>query len=246
MDMLARVRRYIDALAQRRGRTGEGDAHTEWLRRNAQERMDANRTDLFDAVRARFHQARYSLAARYVSDRIVLDVASGTGYGAGMLAREGGARTVYGLELDLDAVRYAVATYAASGIRFLQGSITDMPFRDGMFDCVTCFETLEHVPDEDRMLHEVHRVLKPGGLLIASTPNAWGATDHPYHVRDYTHESLSRSLGRFFIVETLFNQNSGCMGLVTNHGQAAGIVPTDDGNRDLAECFIVVARRAVS
>ncbi len=51
------------------------------------------------------------------------------------------------------------------GIRFPQPNAT--------FDYATTFTVLEHVPDDRAALREIHRVLKPGGLLILSVPNKW-------------------------------------------------------------------------
>ena len=47
-----------------------------------------------------------------------------------------------------------------------------LPFADGTFSSATALDVLEHVPDESRMLAELHRVLAPGGTLIAAVPAA--------------------------------------------------------------------------
>lgn len=52
-----------------------------------------------------------------------------------------------------------------------------IPFPDGSYDFVFCIEVLEHVPNPFGTLGEIHRVLKPGGVLILSVPN-------PYHVKE--------------------------------------------------------------
>lgn len=46
-----------------------------------------------------------------------------------------------------------------------------LPWADATFDVVVCNEIIEHIFDTDRLLEEMHRVLKPGGKLIISTPN---------------------------------------------------------------------------
>ena len=48
-----------------------------------------------------------------------------------------------------------------------------IPLADGAADVVTSFTVLEHVPDERAALAEMHRVLRPGGVLIVSVPNRW-------------------------------------------------------------------------
>lgn len=214
-----------------------------WLRANAQERMDAGRTDIFDSVRAEFHSARYQFATNYTRKANVLDVASGTGYGADILYREGEVKLVYGVEFDPGAVRYSTNRYGSGKVRFLNGDIMNLPFREGMFDVVTSFETLEHIEDDLRALSELHRVLRVGGICIVSTPNNWGCEDHPYHVRDYTYESACERIGRFFRITEVYNQNSGSAGRVENHQQVAGMRLTTDENRYLSECFVIVARK---
>jgi SAM-dependent methyltransferase len=52
-----------------------------------------------------------------------------------------------------------------------------IPFPDGAFDHAFCIEVLEHVPAPYATLSELHRVLKPDGVLVISVPN-------PYHVKE--------------------------------------------------------------
>ncbi len=52
-----------------------------------------------------------------------------------------------------------------------------IPFPDATFDHVFCIEVLEHVPNPWGALTEIHRVLRPGGVLALSVPN-------PYHVKE--------------------------------------------------------------
>ncbi|TWP49960.1 class I SAM-dependent methyltransferase [Lentzea tibetensis] len=49
------------------------------------------------------------------------------------------------------------------------GDAVALPFRDGVFDAVTAINVLYHLPDPAVALREAHRVLKPGGLLVAAT-----------------------------------------------------------------------------
>ena len=55
---------------------------------------------------------------------------------------------------------------------FVAGDATDMPFDDASFDMVTMFDLLEHVPDDAAVARETMRVLKPGGVILVSTPNS--------------------------------------------------------------------------
>ena len=51
--------------------------------------------------------------------------------------------------------------------------ITTLPFSNQTFDIIICSEVLEHIPDEQRALSEIRRVMKPGGTLVVSVPRAW-------------------------------------------------------------------------
>ena len=63
----------------------------------------------------------------------------------------------------------------------------DLPFIDGMFDAVICQAVLEHVLDPYRCVDEIHRVLKPAGLVYAETPFMQQVHGGPY---DFTRFSL--------------------------------------------------------
>ena len=53
----------------------------------------------------------------------------------------------------------------------VQGDGTMLPFRDNSFDWLVCSEVIEHVPERDKMIAEFGRVIKPGGIMILTTPN---------------------------------------------------------------------------
>jgi ubiquinone/menaquinone biosynthesis C-methylase UbiE len=218
------------------------DYTTSFLKKNRDERMDANRTDIFSPERTAFHLDRYVFASQYINSNTVVDVASGTGYGADFMASCAQPVKIYGLELDTKAVAYAKSKYQSNKVEFQQGSITDMPFPDDFCDVLTSFETLEHVEDEHQQLREIQRVLKPGGYYIFSTPNKWGLDKAPYHVRDYDYDSVRELVSQYFAIEGIYNQNSGCVGRAENREQPRAIVPTTQDNHHLAECFIIVAR----
>jgi SAM-dependent methyltransferase len=82
------------------------------------------------------------------------------------------------------------------------GSLTSLPYADASFDAALCTEVLEHIPDDAKAAAELARVLKPGGVLIASVPLLPAPFD-PNHVRQgYTLESFRALLtGAGFVVE---------------------------------------------
>jgi SAM-dependent methyltransferase len=69
-------------------------------------------------------------------------------------------------------------------------SALDLPLEDQSFDTVVSTELLEHVPDPLRALREMHRVLKPDGHLILSTPMYWPRHEIPHDYFRYPYDGL--------------------------------------------------------
>lgn len=217
------------------------DETNRWLYRNRAERMDATE-EVFDESRRRFHLDRYRFAASYVSGKAVLDCATGTGYGVRLLLETGNSRLVVGVDNDFKAVEYAFRKHGCPSSFFICAAGEHVPLEAGTIDVLTCFETIEHVPDDLALLNEFHRVLRPGGLLIISTPNQWPLSVSPYHVREYDRTSLEDVLDRGFACMELYNHNSGSE-TPYNRGQSSGIVRTTRENEHLAECYLAVCKR---
>lgn len=69
-----------------------------------------------------------------------------------------------------------------------------MPFNDNSFDCAFATEVLEHCPDPEKILKEVHRVLKPGGVFFFTVPFLWPLHEVPHDEYRYTPFSLEKKL----------------------------------------------------
>jgi SAM-dependent methyltransferase/glycosyltransferase involved in cell wall biosynthesis len=135
------------------------------------------------------HLHRYLFALQLCTDRDVLDLASGEGYGSALLAQV--ARTVVGVDIDAESVRFAHENYARHNLSFQSGSATQIPIMDASMDVVVSFETIEHLTDHDGFLREIKRVLKPGGLLILSSPDHdvysnGETTQNQFHLKELT------------------------------------------------------------
>jgi 2-polyprenyl-3-methyl-5-hydroxy-6-metoxy-1,4-benzoquinol methylase len=197
--------------------------------------------DRFDEKRREFHLDRYRFAAARVKRQRVLDCACGTGYGVRLLCEQGNAAQVIGVDIAPASVDYARRHHGVVSAVYLCASADRLPLADGSVDVVTSFETIEHVPDDHSLIEEFHRVLRPNGQLIVSTPNQWPLKDTPFHVREYDRNSFIAVLESCFNCLEIYNQNSDS-DTPLNHGQARGIVPTTPENDGLAECFIAVCR----
>ena len=115
------------------------------------------------------HFHRYAWVAPLVAGKSVLDVASGAGYGSALLART--AASVVGVDISAEAVEHARAAYSQANLSFMEGSAASLPLADGSFDVVVSFETIEHLLEQEQMLGEIKRVLRPDGVLVISSPN---------------------------------------------------------------------------
>jgi O-antigen biosynthesis protein len=150
------------------------------------------------------HLHRYSFAAAFVQDRRVLELASGEGYGAALLAKR--AQHVLAVDIDAGSVAHSRATYEAPNLEFAEGSMLDLgSLADGAFDVVVCFEALEHVNGEEQAqaLAESARVLRAEGVLLLSTPdretyNAQIHEPNPFHVRELNRPELLELLQPHF------------------------------------------------
>ncbi|MDO9708727.1 methyltransferase domain-containing protein [Paracraurococcus lichenis] len=114
-------------------------------------------------------------------------MAAGEGYGTALLSQV--ARSVIGVEIDAATVGAAGREFGRGNLRYLCADARSLPLPDACVDVVVSFETLEHFDRQDHFLDECRRVLRPGGLLIISTPDkavysAPGAPPNPFHVRE--------------------------------------------------------------
>ncbi len=104
-----------------------------------------------------------------VNDPLVLDVATGTGRLPRTLFTQANFRgRLIGVDLSHRMLKQAVETTAAwrDRITYLWHGAGEMPFEDATFDAVACLEALEFMPDQDRVLQEMARVLRPGGVFL--------------------------------------------------------------------------------
>ncbi len=158
------------------------------------------------------HLARYAFAARLAGGKWVLDAGCGSGYGSAELAAT--ARTVIGLDVSADAVGYARQSYGSPNVSFVEASCASLPIASESIDLVVAFEVIEHVADWQAFLHDVQRVLAPGGRLVISTPNKdyYAETrrhtgPNPYHVHEFDFAEFTTELRARFPHVALYLEN---------------------------------------
>jgi 2-polyprenyl-3-methyl-5-hydroxy-6-metoxy-1,4-benzoquinol methylase len=151
----------------------------------------------------RRHRAHAKLLDAVGTGKRVLDVGCSSGYLAEPLSGRG--NTIVGLELDPAAAREAERWCE----RVLVGDVETMelPLEPASFDVVLCGDVLEHLRDPRATLARLRPFLKPGGRLVASTPNIanwairlsllagrWQYTDRGILDRTHTHLFTRRTL----------------------------------------------------
>ena len=84
--------------------------------------------------------------------------------------------------------------------RFISGNIPPLSaFADNQFDSVISFQVIEHIQDDHLFIKEIHRVLKPGGVALITTPNRpYSLSRNPWHIREYTAQELTTLAKSFF------------------------------------------------
>lgn len=125
------------------------------------------------------------LADHFGADRLsglrVLDVGASTGLIDSFLAPHFG--SVHGIDIDASAIAHAQARFAAQGnLHFMQGDAMSLPFPENHFDVVICSQIYEHVPDAARMMDNIHKVLKPGGVCYFAAGNRLDINEHHYNL----------------------------------------------------------------
>jgi SAM-dependent methyltransferase len=138
------------------------------------------------------HRAAYSLCERFLGSGRVLDLGCGVGHSIELL----GDRESVGVDTNAQALSGQPRETHVADMR-------ELPFADASFGSVLAVQSLEHVPDPERVLAEAARVLVPGGVAVFVTPNrlTFGRPDEiidPYHYVEYDAASLAELCGSFF------------------------------------------------
>jgi len=114
-------------------------------------------------------KSQVRLIQKYARGTNLLDIGCAQGFFLFSASKAG--YTTKGIEISQDAAAYAIKEF---GLDVEAKPFEELRFPENSFDVVTLWQVLEHVPYPLMVLKEVYRILKPGGLVVASTPNIEG------------------------------------------------------------------------
>ena len=140
-----------------------------------------------------------------------LDIGCGEGHNTRLLAKRGA--RVTSIDISRVFIRHAQESEDQEplGINYHLASAVELPFPDSSFDFVTAFMSLMDIPETDRVIAEVYRVMKPGGFLQFSITHPCFDTPHRRNLRDENGLTYAYEVGDYFrnlqgdIAEWLFS-----------------------------------------
>jgi len=133
----------------------------------------------------------YKAASELVNGSII-ELGSGEGYGIQLLAPL--------VERYLAVDKFDTNISGNKNVEFRKQLLPSLAgIEDNSFDFAVTFQVIEHIHDDKTFISEIHRVLKPGGKLLLSTPNRpMSLTRNPWHIREYTANELAALVGKSF------------------------------------------------
>jgi len=180
------------------------------------------------------HMMRYLFASQYVRDKMVLDIACGSGYGSNELL-EAGARRVIGIDISVETIEYCKKTYPNTNLEFMVGGVEKIPVANNSIDVIVSFETIEHVDEKSQkdFFVESKRILTNDGVLIISTPNSeYYPKGNKYHIKEFNEAEFLEILSRYFRNVGLYYQSDELgrgIYMTAVCGNGANISPHDPG-----------------
>jgi len=141
------------------------------------------------------HMVAYKKAAKLINGT-VLEIGCGEGYGISELAKY--SKKYIGVDKFDTSISEKIMT--ENDIVFHKMEIPPLlNIESNSIDFVVTFQVIEHIQNDNFFLEEIHRVLKPGGMLLLTTPNKlMSLSRNPWHIREYTSEELVALASKHF------------------------------------------------
>lgn len=144
------------------------------------------------------NKAHHSLTlwglSKLMSGDNILDVSCGGGNAVWTMAQTGKYKHIFGIDYSTDALSIAASKnkkYIESGlVTIMQASVLDLPFEAEYFDAITTFQSHYHWPDVLKAMHEIYRILKPGGQFVLAAENY----KIEYHMKEYNNAHQTKVL----------------------------------------------------
>lgn len=109
------------------------------------------------------------LEGRVPTELNVLDIGCSTGFMTGLYGQN--FREVVGIDIDEGAVQFARRHNSGENIRYFVSDSMNTNFDNESFDVISCTHIYEHVPDSKRLISEIYRLLKKGGICYFAAGN---------------------------------------------------------------------------
>lgn len=198
IDGVAELVPPLDPAAQR-----ERDVRETWTYDPAVERARPYLDDQPERPykwRSRAANAEQGIAMLPLGDGLILDLGAGLGWSTRMIAERGGRAVAF--DLSTNSLRHAAAQFSPA-VRFdrVAGTMTRLPFADGVFAGAFTSAAIHHAEDLVSAFREISRVLRADGVLVLSSEPtlgvlrrarsfgedaiAWGMNEHIYPLRAY-------------------------------------------------------------
>ncbi len=162
---------------------------------NTQDYLEQKKSDdLYFWYKARKNLIDYLLNKKlknFSKKRKILDIGCGTGTELNVLKKYG---QVTALDMDITALNII----KKENCNIVEGNIENIELAKENYDCICCFDILEHINNDEKVLKKIYSALKPGGYLLFTVP-AFGylfSTHDKYsgHIRRYTKKDLQIKL----------------------------------------------------
>lgn len=129
----------------------------------------------------------YTVAGQWIQGDL-LEVGCGEGRGIQHILPH--VRSYWAIDKIDSAIQKLRQLFPAA--QLVAGNLPPLPYPDASFDSLVSFQVIEHIQDDVLFLKEIHRVLRPGGVALITTPNRpMSLSRNPWHIREYTAAELT-------------------------------------------------------
>ena len=110
----------------------------------------------------------------------LLDIGCSTGIMTNVLSARFG--KIVGIDIDEEGVSFARWNFTKGNLTFVMSDVLNSPFSDESFDVIACSHIYEHVSDSRKLVSEIHRLLRPGGVCFFAAANKITFKDPEYGI----------------------------------------------------------------